>query len=74
MLHAFCQEVIAGGPNIVRENKQTEKSLLQLLCKRNKRICMLVLGKVVQWRGVAAVGAITEGNSEQLFLNARSQI
>lgn len=36
MFYAFCQKVIAGGPNAVRENKQTDKSLLQMLQKEIK--------------------------------------
>lgn len=45
MFYAFYQKVIARRPNTVRENKQTEKSLLQLLSKRNKRILYVSSGK-----------------------------
>lgn len=70
MFYAFCQKVIARGSNTVGKNKQTEKSPLQLLSKRNKRICVLVLGEV-QWRGVAAVGAVTGGKFRAIIFKCK---
>lgn len=56
----------------MRENKQTEKSPLQLLLsKRNKRILCVSSGKVVQWRGLAAVGAVTEGKFRTIIFKCK---
>lgn len=47
---------------MVRENKQTEKPLLQLFSKRKKKIHISQLGGTVQREGAAAGGAVTGGN------------
>lgn len=47
---------------MVRENKQTEKPLLQLFSKIKKKIHISQLGGTVQREGAAAGGAVTGGN------------
>lgn len=48
---------------MVRENKQTEKPLLQLFSRRKKKkIHISQLGGAVQREGAAAGGAVTGGN------------
>jgi len=56
MLYAFSQNIIDRSPNTVRENKQTEKSPLQLLSKRNKGILYVTAGKSGAEEGSCSCG------------------